>query len=203
MLAGIANALKGELEDVLTSEGVPLWAREKVIEWSHFLAPVVPGKAAPVVGARRVSGLGPTGSPGRKASDSPTWEIAGDLTAAVVEGGTEEVARKMQEFWHELEDEVGKRWAEDVARERQKGRRWRRHPKAGSGSEGESERDKEEKEAERDASEQQEKEGNTDEERDSPKSLHVTRVMDAVERVICSLFYDRLVPLTGFRAIWC
>ncbi|EIW58305.1 uncharacterized protein TRAVEDRAFT_123554 [Trametes versicolor FP-101664 SS1] len=192
VLAGIANALKGELEDVLTSEGVPLWAREKVIAWSHFLAPVVPGKPAPVTGARRVSGLGPTGSPGRKASDTPTWEIAGDLTAAVVEGGTEEVARKMQEFWYELEDEVGKRWAEDVARERQKGRRWRRHPKAGSGSEGESERDKEEKETERDASEQQEKEGNTDEERDSPKSLHVTRVMDAVERVICSLFYDRL-----------
>lgn len=145
----------------------------------------------------------PLGVPGGRPPTPPTWEIAGDLTAAVVEGGTEEVARKMQEFWHELEDEVGKRWAEDVARERQKGRRWRRHPKAGSGSEGESERDKEEKEAERDASEQQEKEGNTDEERDSPKSLHVTRVMDAVERVICSLFYDRLVPLTGFRAIWC
>lgn len=190
--------MKGELEDVLTNEGVPLWAREKVIEWSQFLAPVVQGKSAPVAGARRVSGLGPTGSPGRKATDAPIWEIAGDLTAAVVEGGTEEVARKMQEFWYELEDEVAKRWAEDVARERQKGRRWRRHPKAGSGSEGESERDKEEKEAERDASEQQEKESNTDEERDSPKSLHVTRVMDAVERVICSLFYDRLVYSTAF-----
>ncbi|KAI0358298.1 hypothetical protein OH77DRAFT_1260544 [Trametes cingulata] len=191
VLAGIASALRGEIEDVLTSEGVPPWAREKVIEWSQWLAPVVPGKSAPTVGTRRVSGLGPTAGAGRKSSESSTLEVAGDLVASVGDGGVEEIARRIQEFWYELEEEVGKRWQEDVAKEGRKGRRWRKHPKAGSGSEGESEKDREDKEAEKDATERSE-EGNTDEERESPKSLHVKRVMEAVERTVCSVFYDRL-----------
>ncbi|KAI0642379.1 hypothetical protein C8Q79DRAFT_917389 [Trametes meyenii] len=200
VLANIAGALRGELEHALASEGVPSWAREKVADWSHWLSPVVPSKvaatAAPATPARRVSGLAPTSSPGRKGADSPTWDIAGDIAGDAEAGGVEEAARKIQEFWYELEEEVGKRWAEDVAKEGQKGRRWRRHPKASSGSEGESERDKEKEKDdgsdEKAPEEQPEKEWNTDEERDSPKALHVNRVMEAVERTVCSLFYDRL-----------
>ncbi|KAI0761822.1 hypothetical protein BD413DRAFT_646397 [Trametes elegans] len=193
VLAGIASALRGELEDALTTEGVPSWAREKVVEWSRWLAPVAPGKtvAGPMVGSRRVSGLGPTSSP-RKGSDSPTWDVAGDVTADVEGGGIEEVARRVQDFWYELEEEVGRRWAEDVAKEGQKGRRWRRNPKIGSGSEGESEKDREDRDGERSAGELQEKEGSGDEERDDPKARHVSHVLDTVERAVCSLFYDRL-----------
>ncbi|KAI0369793.1 hypothetical protein BV20DRAFT_336540 [Pilatotrama ljubarskyi] len=190
VLTGIASALKGEIEDVLASEGVPSWAREKVVEWTHWLAPVVPGKAVPAVGTRRVSGLGPTASPGRKGSDNPTWEVAEDLVSSMGDGGIEEAARRIQEFWYELEEEVGKRYPEDVAKEGQKGRRWRRRTKRGSGSEGESEKDREDEDAEKDAGERSE--GNTDEERESPKALHVKRVMEAVERTVCSVYYDRL-----------
>ncbi|KAI0675975.1 hypothetical protein C8Q78DRAFT_1066580 [Trametes maxima] len=198
VLANIASALKGELEHALASEGVPSWAREKVADWSHWLSPVVPSKAAtaaaPATPARRVSGLAPTSSPGRKGAESPTWDIAGDVVGDSEAGGIEEAARKIQEFWYELEEEVGKQWAEDVAKEGQKGRRWRRHPKASSGSEGESERDKEKDDGsdEKASEEQLERDGNTDEERDSPKALHVNRIMEAVERTVCSLFYDRL-----------
>ncbi|KAH9849874.1 hypothetical protein C2E23DRAFT_736274 [Lenzites betulinus] len=197
VLGGIAGALKGELEDVLASEGVPSWARDKVVEWSQWLSPVVPVKAAPVAGGRRVSGLAAGSSPGRKLSDGPnSWDIAGDLAGSVDEEGVEDIARRVQEFLYELEEEVRKRWAEDVAKEHHKGRRWRRHAKTGSSSENESERDKDkdkdEKEADSEAGEHVEKDANTDDERDSPKSHYVTRVMDTVERAICSLFYDRL-----------
>ncbi|KAI9062649.1 hypothetical protein FKP32DRAFT_1677169 [Trametes sanguinea] len=187
ILAGIATALRGELEDALVAEGVPPWAREKVAEWATWLSPVIPGKAAPMIGSRRVSGLGPTASPGRKASDGSVWDVADDVTASV-EGGIDEVARKTQEFWYDLEEEVGKRWVEDAAKKERKNRRWRRQQKAGSGSEEESEKDKEDV----GESEQSLKGGSTDEERDSPKALHVSRVMEAVERTVCSLFYDRL-----------
>ncbi|KAI0630746.1 hypothetical protein C8Q77DRAFT_1063148 [Trametes polyzona] len=192
VLGGIASALRGELDDVLTSDGVPPWAREKVIEWSNWLAPIVPAKPAQAttIGTRRVSGLGPTGSPGRKPSDGAAWDIAGDLTPTEGDGGVEEIARRIQEFWYELEEEVGKRWAEDVAKEGHKGRRWRRHGKLGSGSEGESEKDG-------DTAETQEKAGSTDEEQDSPRAIYVNRVMDAVERAVCSLFYDRLFMPPG------
>ncbi|KAI0326980.1 hypothetical protein GY45DRAFT_1373528 [Cubamyces sp. BRFM 1775] len=196
VLAGIASALRGEIEDALAADGVPSWAREKVADWCQWLAPVtaVSHKAVPTTvgaGVRRVSGLGPTPSPGQKGSDSSSWEVADDVTAGVEGGGIEEVAHKIQQFWYDLEEEVGKRYAEDMAKDTQKGRRWRRRQAKGSnGSEGESEKDKEDKEDEEEQYEQ--KDGNTDEERNDPKTLHVNHVMDAVERAVCSLFYDRL-----------
>ncbi|KAI8985598.1 hypothetical protein BD414DRAFT_59587 [Trametes punicea] len=189
VLAGIASALRGELEDTLAAEGVPSWAREKIAEWSQWLSPVVPVKPAPGAPTRRLSGLSPTASPGWKGSDGSTWDVAEDVTTGV-DGGIDKVARKVQAFWYELEEEVRKRWVEDLANESHKGRRWRKQTKTGSGSEGESERDKEENE--KGEGEDSQKESNTDEEHDSPKALHVNRTMEAAERAVCSLFYDRL-----------
>ncbi|CDO69791.1 hypothetical protein BN946_scf184766.g36 [Trametes cinnabarina] len=187
VLAGIASALRGELEDALVANGVPAWVREKVAEWSAWLAPVTLSKSGLAIGSKLVSGLGPTASPGRKASDGSVWVIADDVIAGL-EGGVNEVARKVQEFWYDLEEEVGKRWAEDAAKKERKKRRWHRQQKNASGSEEESEKDKEDV----GESEQSLKGGSTDEERDSPRAIHVNHVMEAVERTVCSLFYDRL-----------
>ncbi|RPD76245.1 hypothetical protein L226DRAFT_460479 [Lentinus tigrinus ALCF2SS1-7] len=198
VLGAMANALRGELEDVLAGEGVPQWAQERVVERTQWLGPVVyGGKSSPLAGTdgrRRVSGVG--AGPGRVrgagGSDGSTWEVAGELTDSVDGGGIEEVARRLQEFWYDLEEEVGNRWAEDVAQHGHKGR-WRRHGKASSGSEGESGTDKDN---ERDSEKEKEASDSAgqghDDEQDSPKTAHVNRVMDAVEKTVCSLFYDRL-----------
>lgn len=190
VLGGIISSVRGELDDVLTREGVPLWVREKVVERTQWLGPVVYGKSGSVAGTgtmlgtdgrRRVSGLGAGGS------DGSSWEVASELTDVVEGGGIEEIARRLQEFWHELEEEVEERWAEDVAKEGHKGR-WRR--KASSGSEGESEKDREDSVGAEKEKEASEKDGHDDEET-SPKAIHVRRVMEAVEKTVCSLYYDR------------
>ena len=199
VLGGIASSVRGEIEDALASEGVPAWVHERVVERTQWLGPVVYGRPAPAAGTgtstdgrRRVSGLGAGASPGRArgagGSDGSSWEVAGELTEVVEGGGIEEVARRLQELWYDLEEEVEKRWAEDVAREGHKGR-WRRHGKASSGSEGESEKDKEDSSAEKEK-DVSEKGGDVDEQ-ESPKAIHVRRVMEAVEKSVCSVYYDR------------
>ncbi|RDX50836.1 hypothetical protein OH76DRAFT_1481912 [Lentinus brumalis] len=199
VLGAIANALRGELEDALAAEDVPRWARERVAERTQWLGPVVYGKSSPLAGSdgrRRVGGVGTAAGLGRAAggSDGSTWEVAGELTESVDGGGIEEVARRLQEFWYNLEEELGKRWAEDVARHRHKGR-WRRgqgKASSGSGSEGESGTDKDrvEKDVEKEAA--VEKADHHEDDQDNPKTAHVSRVMEAVEKTVCSLFYDRL-----------
>ncbi|KAI0718069.1 hypothetical protein C8T65DRAFT_706982 [Cerioporus squamosus] len=164
VLGAIANALRGELEDALAGEDVPRWARER---------------SSPLAGAdgrRRVSGVVGTGAGrgrGAGGSDGSTWEVAGELTDVVDGGGIEEVARRLQEFWYDLEEEVGKRWEEDVARHGHKGR----------------DKDMDEKDVEK---EEAVEKADQDDEEDSPKTAHVNRVMEAVEKTVCSLFYDRL-----------
>ena len=205
MLGAIAGALRGELEDALAGEGVPQWARERVVESTQWLGPVVSGSkssssssassASPLAG-RRVSGVGPARSAGASGSDGAAWEVAGELVEGVEGGGIEEIARRLQEFWYDLEEEVERRWQEDadaVARGH-KGR-WRRHGKASSGSEGESGTDKDRDGSEKEGEKEKEKEASDaaghDDERESPKMVHVNHVMDAVEKTVCSLFYDR------------
>ncbi|TBU41003.1 hypothetical protein BD309DRAFT_1043717 [Dichomitus squalens] len=197
VLSTISTALRGELDDVLASDGVPTWLRERVLEGTQWLGPVSYGKAAAAPdGRRRVSGVSATSSPGRirsaGGSDGSVWEVAGELVAAADGGGIEEVARRLQEFWYDLEDEVEKRWTEDVAKESHKGSRWRRQGKGGSGSEGEIEKDREDGDVDKvpEASGTAEKDG--DEEENSPKAIHTKRIMEAVEKAVCSLYYDRL-----------
>ncbi|KAM5530813.1 hypothetical protein V8D89_013542 [Ganoderma adspersum] len=195
VLAGISAALRAELEEVMASDGVPVWVRERVAERTQWLGPVEYGKpAAGAEGRRRVSGVG-----GRNrdagGSDGSTWEVAGDLVETVDGGGIEEVARRIQEFWYDLEEEVAKRWEEDAAKESQKGNRWRRQGKNGSGSEGEVEKDQEYEGSEK-ANGVAEKDDDDEDERNSPKAIHTNGVMDAVEKAVCSLYYDRLfLPL--------
>ncbi|KAI0742030.1 hypothetical protein C8Q80DRAFT_1221824 [Daedaleopsis nitida] len=189
VLGGLVAGVSSELEDVLASEGVPVWVREKVAERTQWLGPVAYGRAPPAAdGRRRVSGLGAgAGSVrgrGAAGSDGASWEIAGELADVVEGGGIEEVARRLQEFWAGLEEEVGARWKEDTAKERHR-RRWGRNGKTSSGSEGESEKDRDEEEKEADN-------GEHDDGEDSPQTVHVRRVMDAVEKTVCSLYYDRL-----------
>ena len=147
---------------------------------------------------RRVSGVAVGPARGAGGSDGAAWEVAGELVEGVEDGGIEEVARRLQEFWYELEEEVERRWQEDAdADARGHKGRWRRHGKASSGSEGESGTDKDrdrdgsekesEKEKEKDASDA----AGHDDERESPKMVHVNHVMDAVEKTVCSLLYDR------------
>ena len=209
MLGAIAGALRGELEDALAGEGVPQWARERVVESTQWLGPVVSSKSSslssssststPLVG-RRVSGVGAARSAGASGSDGAAWEVAGELVEGVEDGGIEEVARRLQEFWYDLEEEVERRWKEDADAEAvargHKGR-WRRHGKASSGSEGESgtdkdrDRDGSEKEGEKEKEKDPSDAAGHDDERESPKMVHVNHVMDAVEKTVCSLFYDR------------
>ena len=189
VLGGVAAALRAELDGALAAEGVPAWARERVLERTLWLGPVAHGKPpapGPADARRRVSGQG-TGS-GAAGAEGLGWEVAGELVAAVDGAGIDEVARRLQEFWDELEEEVGKRWEEDVA-VKEKGGRWRRRGGRGSGSEGEVE----EREAEKEAppSETGEKSSNDEDEQSNPKTIHVQRVMEAVEKAVCSLFYDR------------
>lgn len=194
MLNTISAALRAELDEVLASDGVPTWVRERVLERTQWLGPVAYGKGKAAAGAdgrRRVSGVGAPSGQGRVrgagGSDGSMWEVADELIAVVDGGGIEEVARRIQEFWYDLEDEVEKRWAEVTAKESQKGSRWRRQGKGGSGSEGEVEKDREDADAEKapDGSETE------DEEQNSPKAIHTRRIMEAVEKTVCSLYYDR------------
>ena len=115
VLRGISSALRGECEDALVSEDVPAWVRERVVEQTLWLGPVTYGKPSPagVEPRRRVSGIGAGASPGRTrgagGSDGSTWEVASELAEVVESGGIEEVARRIQEFLYDLEEEVSKR----------------------------------------------------------------------------------------------
>lgn len=193
VLGGISAALRAELEEVMVSDGVPAWVCERVAERTQWLGPVEYGKPATgTEGQRRVSGVG-----GRTrdagGSDGSTWEVAGELVEMVDGGGIEEVARRIQEFWYDLEEEVAKRWEEDAAKESQKGRQWRRRGKNGSGSEGEVEKDQEYERSEKTNGVTEKHDEDDDDERNSPKAIHTNCIMDAVEKAVCSLYYDRSV----------
>ncbi|KAI1796735.1 hypothetical protein LXA43DRAFT_572364 [Ganoderma leucocontextum] len=193
VLSGISAALRAELDEVMASDGVPAWVRERVSERAQWLGPVEYGKsAAGAEGRRRVSGIG-----GRArdagGSDASTWEVAGELIETIDGGGIEEVARRVQEFWYDLEEEVAKRWEEDAVKESQKGGRWRRHGKSGSGSEGEVEKDQEDGGSEKvNGATEKDGDDDDDDEWNSPKAIHTNQIMDVVEKAVCSLYYDRL-----------
>ncbi|KAH9921737.1 uncharacterized protein BXZ73DRAFT_51674 [Epithele typhae] len=189
VLREISGALRGEVEAALAAADVPAFARERVLERTWWMAPVAygsagaaPAAAAVTSGTRRVSGHGR----GAGGSDGSAWEMAVDLLDAVDGGGIDEVARRVQEFMYDLEEELEKGYDEEQAREKEKGRMWTRRGQRGSGSEGEPEGEKES------LHETEEQVSKHDDDEDTPKSRWVNSIMEAVEKTVCSLFYDRL-----------
>ena len=190
------------------SDGVPAWVRERVAERTQWLGPVEYSKPVPAAGTegrRRASGG--IGGRGRDASgsDGSAWEVAGELVETVDGGGIEEVARRIQEFWHNLEEDVAKRWEEDAAKGGQKGGRWRKHGKSGSGSDCEVENDQEEVAVEkvnRTTEKGSENDDDDDDEWNSPKAIHTNHIMNAVEKAVCTLYYDRSVKFLWSNELW-
>ncbi|KAL6306233.1 hypothetical protein BKA93DRAFT_895417 [Sparassis latifolia] len=199
----LARALTKELHAALADAGVPEYAAERV---ENFVGPLFPlvragpeaekdavTKSAPRIANGAAKGAGAGGRRNREG----LWVV---VPAAP---GADETAARFQEFYVELEDLVRERLKEhghghehlhgvlrkghfhDVHTEESSGT----GSGSGSGSAEETDREKE-------------REWDTENERDEgdeeKRDAQVRDIMDGVERVICSMFYDRLfLPVTA------
>ncbi|EED79722.1 predicted protein [Postia placenta Mad-698-R] len=188
----LTDALTSELRAVLGEAGVPPWAIARV---ERFAAPLYPFRRAGGVGKdekghRAVGG----GEPARVSSVREKIKGRSDVEWVANARGPdergEELSSRFQEFYAELEDAVSEQLARPQVRRR--GLPFGRRKTPGdavslteSVSEGGEE---EEDEVDERGGEDEKKDGHGQEGR----MEQVREIMDAVERVLCSLFYDRL-----------
>lgn len=182
--------------------GVPLWAAERVERFTAPLFPLVragPGSPASAgKGEKDRNGMAgaDTRGVGRvvsvtgrgKSKSKKEWVISSGIAE-----GAEDVAAKFQEFYADLEEAVRGRLGEHergyrrgrglyLQRREANGVESRRGNDSASGEEIEEKGELEAGEDEVAGEERREK--------------RVREVMDAVERVVCSLFYDRCVQVS-------
>ncbi|OBZ66493.1 hypothetical protein A0H81_13570 [Grifola frondosa] len=115
VLGSLARAMRAELDQVLAAGDVPAWMRERVEEWASWVGPAVP--AVPARGGAAANGDARRKVSGAHSGAKDAWEVAGELGGAET-GGIEDVARRFQEFYDELAEEVLRHFGE-----RESGRR--------------------------------------------------------------------------------
>ncbi|KAI0917915.1 hypothetical protein AcV5_002728 [Taiwanofungus camphoratus] len=194
----LSHAITQEMHAALGEVGVPLWAAERVERFTAPLFPLVragPGSPASAgKGEKDRNGMAgaDTRGVGRvvsvtgrgKSKSKKEWVISSGIAE-----GAEDVAAKFQEFYADLEEAVRGRLGEHergyrrgrglyLQRREANGVESRRGNDSASGEEIEEKGELEAGEDEVAGEERREK--------------RVREVMDAVERVVCSLFYDRL-----------
>lgn len=199
----LTDAITGEIRAALWDAGVPSWAVERV---ERFAKPLYPLKRVSSGGQNRDEkghktggsadlGVGKVAGVGGKIRGKGDSEWA--VSTGTAEQPADELAGKFQEFYVELEDAIWER----LAKSEQKQHGSSRHGIHFGG--------KRDKELESYASSVSESvsemdegsnEKNTDEEEgdgERRKEERIRGLMDAVERVLCSLFYDRLFLLSN------
>ncbi|EMD38990.1 hypothetical protein CERSUDRAFT_93030 [Gelatoporia subvermispora B] len=193
-------AITAELQSALEAAGVPQRVRERVEAFASRIAPLVRGSSngAATAAVKKL----PAGLNGRTASGS--WRVKSEeakkereaekawvVNTSLEEEDAEELARRFQEFYYEVEEDVRKQLQEQAKR------RSRGHVRlaslekmreklsdsspSGSGDEG----DALDKEKQGDGEVRPEGE-------ESKIENRTVQAMDAIERALCSLFYDRL-----------
>ncbi|PCH44498.1 hypothetical protein WOLCODRAFT_105227 [Wolfiporia cocos MD-104 SS10] len=190
------DAVTGEMRAALWDAGVPPWVVERAERFAQPLFPLVPtstgdaGKDTVRKAGTEARGVGRvvSASVRGRGKGEAEWVAGG----AQDETRAEELSERFQAFYVELEDAVWARWEEDVKKGRGRrkgllsaGARVESEMESAVPNVAESESDTEHGSEEKTADENEEdKEGN--------REAWVCNVMDAVERVVCSLFYDRL-----------
>ncbi|KZT07540.1 uncharacterized protein LAESUDRAFT_725000 [Laetiporus sulphureus 93-53] len=195
----LTDAITGEMRAALWDAHVPPWAVERVERFSQPLFPMSSVGASGAVkeaNGRKVPGVIDTTTAGRtvssriksKADSDAEWSIA----SGVSQERADELADKFQGFYAELEDMLWERLPKTSRKHlKGNGRNTQLNEKKGSGNESmttstsEGGSDVEESMHEKAA-------GETEEDHESGTQAEIQRIMNAVERVLCSLFYDRL-----------
>ena len=178
----VIRTLHAEIRYGLVASGAPTWVAERIEEFAERerLQPFYKVKSGRTKLDENISALG-------------GYAIG---MGVVQEEGMQEVGRKFQDFYDEIEDQLEKRkWKGKPMF----GKRFTRHlndssisssADSGSGDE------KGEKESIREDADDTEKESDADEKPDRPEDEREQRIRDvleAVERTMCCVFYDRYV----------
>ncbi|KAH9933442.1 uncharacterized protein B0H18DRAFT_983709 [Fomitopsis serialis] len=167
----LTDVIRGEMRAVLGDAGVPSWAIERVKQFAEPCFPSPNGDPGAV--ARAVSG----GGRGR-GRGSGEWVIATNPSQ-----GAEDVSNKFQEFYNDLEDMLWARLPKSGHKLRKGHGKATQHAKEDGGDVGPPSTDDVTEEKAADETEMGEEEKRT-------TQIRVT--MDAIERVLCCLLYDRL-----------
>lgn len=194
----LTDAITGELRAALGDASVPPWAIERV---EQFAKPMFPLVRAPASGGKdasgklspsaEVSGVARAGLGRRRGSGE--WIV----TPGLPQERAEDVSNKFQEFYIELEDMLWSRLPKS-GRKLRKGHGKGAHHKEDEGDAGPSGMNEENSEGD-DVTEERERTPMDDAEMDEEekRTVQIRGIMDAVERALCCLLYDRCVPFHG------
>lgn len=191
----LTDAITGELRAALGEASAPSWAIERV---EQFAKPMFPLVHAPAANGKDASGKL---SPGTEAGGiaraglgrrrgSGEWIV----TPGLPQERAEDVSNKFQEFYIELEDMLWSRLPKSGHKLR-KGHGRGAHRKEDEGDAGPPSVSEESSETD-DVTEERERTPVDDAEmgEEEKRTVQIRDIMDAVERALCCLLYDRCVP---------
>lgn len=196
----LTDAITGELRAALGEVSVPQWAIERVEQFAKAMFPLVrvptsvgkdvSGKLSPNA---ELSGVARTGLGRRRGSGE--WIV----TLGLPQERAEDVSDKFQEFYIELEDMLWSRLPKRGHKLR-KGHGRGAHRKEDGGEVGPHSVSEENSETD-DITEERERTPVDDAEMDEEekRTIQIRDIMDAVERALCCLLYDRCVPFSSGR----
>ena len=200
----LTDAITGELRAALGEASVPSWAIERV---EQFAKPMFPLVRAPAAGGKDASGkLSPStevssvarSGLGRRRG-SGEWIV----TPGLPQERAEDVSDKFQEFYIELEDMLWSRLPKSGHKLR-KGHGRGTHRKEDEGDVGPPSVSEESSETD-DVTEERERTPVDDAEmgEEEKRTAQIRDIMDAVERALCCLLYDRCVPFLAHIVFQC
>ncbi|CCM02617.1 uncharacterized protein FIBRA_04720 [Fibroporia radiculosa] len=198
----LSDAIIGEMRAALWEAGVPSWAVERV---ERFAKPLFPLTHGPAGSLDRVASAGKAGEGADSSGASKIMngkvnrkgDVEWSISIGLPEERAESITEKFQEFYADMEETVWERLSKDERKRRKNfvqgihfGKKNRSSENAtsirsDSDSGGETEDPVDEKDEE------------SEEDKEHRRETRVREIMDAVERVLCTLFYDRLFLLAS------